>query len=138
MKQFLIPLAAPLLASPLAAQAALQPLDDDSLSAVHAQGFYTLRAGELDLYTLDTTTIGAHSVRGVEFSTVYQAAYSRAPGVIDTAKDTALETTNAALVPVTVSLRAQFATIPFVGEALAARYTPVKVEYSPTVPGAGG
>ena len=134
MKKFLLPLTAPLLAAPLAAQAALQPLDDDSLSAVHAQGFYTLRAGELDLHTLDTTTIGARNVRGVEFSTVYQAAYSRAPNVIDTAKDTALETTNAALVPVTVSLRAQFALIPIVGDALAAQYTPVKVEFSPTIP----
>lgn len=138
MKQFLISLAAPLLAAPLAAQAALQPLDDDSLSAIHAQGFYTLRAGTVDLYTLDTATIGAYRVGGLTFSTVYQAAYGRAPGVIDTAKDTALEATNAALVPVTVSLRAQFATIPFVGDALAEMYTPVSVEFSSTAPGVGG
>ena len=130
MKKFLLPLA-PLLAAPLAAHAELQNLTDEDLSAIHAQGLYSLKAGTLDLYTFDTTVIGGYGVGPIQFSDVYGAVYGRTPGLVDAAKDAALNTTNLALTPVTVALQAQFATVPVFGTYLSNTFTPVKVVFTP-------
>ena len=130
MKKFLLPLA-PLLAAPLAAHAELQNLTDEDLSAIHAQGLYSLKAGTLDLYTFDTTVIGGYRVGPVQFSTVYNAVNDRNPVLVDAAKGTALNATNLALTPVTVALQAQFATVPFFGSYLSQTFTPVQVIFPP-------
>lgn len=132
MKKFLLPLA-PLLAAPLAAHAELQNLTDEDLSAIHAQGLYSLKAGTLNLYTVDTTVIGGYGVGPVQFSSIYGAVNSFNPGLVSAAKGAALNTTNLALAPVNVALQAQFATIPFFGDYLSNTFTPVQVVFTPTL-----
>lgn len=130
MKKFLIPLV-PLLASPLAAQAELQNLADEDLAAIHGQGSYSLKAGQLNLYTLDASVLGGYGVGPVRFSSVYEAVNDRNPGLVDTARETALNAGNAALAPVNVALQAQFATIPVFGTYLSQTFTPVRFTFTP-------
>ena len=134
MKKFLLPLA-PLLAPPLAAHAELQNLADEDLSAIHAQGFYSLKAGTLNLYTVDTTSIGGYRVGPVQFSSIYGAAYERNPDLVDATKGAALNAANVALAPVNVALQAQFATIPIFGDYLSQTFTPVRIDFTTATPG---
>ena len=132
MKKALFSLAS-LLMAPLAAQAELQSLADEDLSAVHAQGLYSLKAGNLDLYTVDTTVLGGYRVGPVQFSSLYNAVNDRNPEFVDATRGAALNAANAALAPANVALRAQFATIPLVGDYLSETFTPVRFTFTPHV-----
>lgn len=103
MKKALFSLAS-LLMAPLAAQAELQSLADEDLSAVHAQGLYSLKAGNLDLYTVDTTVLGGYRVGPVQFSSLYNAVNDRNPEFVDATRGAALNAANAALAPANVAL----------------------------------
>lgn len=131
MKKFLIPFA-PLLATPLAAQAELQNLADEDLSAIHAQGLYSLKAGQLNLYTVDTTELGGYRVGPVQLSSIYETVSARSPGLVDAVTETAVSAGNTALAPVNVTLKAQFATIPVFGNYLSEAFTPVRVDFTPS------
>lgn len=129
MKKFLLPLA-PLLATPLAAHAELQNLADEELSAIHAQGLYSLKAGTLNLYTFDTASLGGYGVGPVQFSSIYSTVYDRNPERVDAARDAVLTTTNLALAPVNAALQVQFATVPVFGDYLSQTFTPVRIDFT--------
>ncbi len=131
MKLNLLPFSAALLALPVVAQAHMETLSDEDLSAVHGQGSYTLKAGTLGLYTLNTADVGAYTVGPVPLSSVYTAINDWNPGLVSTVKTQSLTAANTALTPVTVALQAQFATVPIFGSYLSAAFTPVKVVFSP-------
>ena len=118
MKPYLLSLAASLLAAPLAVQAQMEMLSDDDLSAIHGEGIYTLKAGTVSLYSVDMADIGSYTVGAVPLSAVYNGIYDRKPALVDTVKAQSLNAANTALTPVTVGLRAQFATIPVFGDYL--------------------
>jgi hypothetical protein len=109
----------------------METLSDEDLSAVHGQGSYTLKAGTVGLYTLDTADVGAHTVGPVPLSSVYAAINGWNSSLVSTVKSQSLTAANIALTPVTVALQAQFATIPVFGSTLSATFTPVKVVFSP-------
>jgi hypothetical protein len=127
VKPYLLSLAASLLAAPLAVQAQMEMLSDDDLSAIHGEGIYTLKAGTLSLYSVNTADIGAYSVGPIQLSAVYDVIDSRNPALVDAVKTQSLNAANTALTPVTVGLRAQFATIPVFGDYLSDTFTPVKI-----------
>ena len=127
MKPYLLSLAASLLAAPLAVQAQMEMLSDDDLSAIHGEGIYTLKAGTVDLYSVDMADIGSYTVGTVPLSAVYSGIYSRNSTLVDAVKTQSLNAANAALVPVNVGLRAQFATIPVFGSYLTDTFTPVEI-----------
>ena len=127
MKRNLLPLSAAFLVLPVVAQAHMEVLSDDDLSAVHGQGSYTLMAGTVSLYTLNTADIGAYSIGPVQFSSIYNGVNTWSPTLVETVKGQSLSAANTALEPVTVALRAQFSTVPVLGDYLSATFTPVKI-----------
>lgn len=131
MKPYLLSLAASLLAAPLAVQAQMEMLSDDDLSAIHGEGIYTLKAGTVSLYSIDTADIGSYAVGPIPLSAVYNGIYSRNPELVNTVKAQSLTAANNALTPVTVGLRAQFATIPVFGSYLSDTFTPVEITFAP-------
>ncbi len=131
MKLNLLPLSAVFLVMPLVAQAHMEALSDEDLSAVHGEGIYTLKAGTVSLYTLDTADIGAYAVGSVPLSSIYAGINTRNPALVSKVKDQSLAAANTALAPVTAALQAQFATVPIFGSYLSATFTPVKVVFSP-------
>ncbi len=131
MKPYLLSLAASLLAAPLAVQAQMEMLSDDDLSAIHGEGIYTLKAGTVSLYSVDTADIGSYTVGTVPLSAVYSGIYGRKPALVDTVKEQSLAAANTALTPVTLGLRAQFATIPVFGDYLSDTFTPVRITFEP-------
>jgi hypothetical protein len=135
VKPYLLSLAAGLLAAPLAVQAQMEMLSDADLSAIHGEGIYTLKAGTLSLYSVDMADIGSHTVGTVPLSAVYGGIYGRKPALVDTVKTQSLNAANAALVPVTVGLRAQFATIPVFGDYLSDTFTPVAITFTSSTSG---
>ena len=143
MKPYLLSLAASLLAAPLAVQAQMEMLSDDDLSAIHGEGIYTLKAGTVSLYSVDTSVIGAFTIGPIPLSAIYSGIYGRNPTLVDAVNTQSLNAINTALTPVTIGLRAQFATIPLFGPYLSNQYTPVRISWSssssgPTGPGSVG
>lgn len=134
MKPYLLSLAASLLAAPLAVQAQMEMLSDDDLSAIHGEGIYTLKAGTVDLYSVDMADIGSYTVGTVPLSTVYSGIYGRNSTLVDAVKEQSLAAANTALTPVTLGLRAQFATIPVFGDYLSDTFTPVKIYFTASTP----
>ena len=135
MKPYLLSLAASLLAAPLAVQAQMEMLSDDDLSAIHGEGIYTLKAGTVSLYSVDTADIGSYTVGAVPLASIYNGLYDRKPLAVETAKTQALTAANAALTPVNVGLRAQFAAIPVFGGYLSDTFTPVQITFTSSTPG---
>lgn len=131
MKPYLLSLAASLLAAPLAVQAQMEMLSDDDLSAIHGEGIYTLKAGTVDLYSVDMADIGSYTIGAVPLASIYNGIYDRKPALVDTVKAQSLNAANTALTPVTVGLRAQFATIPVFGDYLSTTFTPVEISFTP-------
>lgn len=134
MKPYLLSLAASLLAAPLAVQAQMEMLSDDDLSAIHGEGIYTLKAGNVSLYSVDTADIGNYTVGAVPLSAVYSGIYGRKPTLVDTAKTQSFNAANTALTSVTLGLRAQFATIPVFGGYLSDTFTPVQITFTSSTP----
>ena len=134
MKPYLLSLAASLLAAPLAVQAQMEMLSDNDLSAIHGEGIYTLKAGTVDLYSVDMADIGSYTVGAVPLASIYNGIHDRKPLVVETAKTQALAAANAALTPVTLGLQAQFATIPVFGDYLSDTFTPVKIYFTASTP----
>jgi hypothetical protein len=135
VKPSLLSLAAGLLAAPLAVQAQMEMLSDDALSAIHGEGIYTLKAGTLSLYSVDTADIGAYTIGPIPLSAVYGVINDRRPILVDAVKTQSLVAANTALTPVTVGLQAQFATIPVFGSSLSATFTPVEISFTASTPG---
>lgn len=133
MKPYLLGLAAGLLAAPLAVQAQMKMLSDDALADIHGEGVYTLKAGTLSLYSVDMSDIGSQVVGPIPLSAVYDGINSRNPALVDAVKTQSLNAANTALTPVTVGLRAQFATIPVFGSYLSDTFTPVKITFTPDI-----
>ena len=138
MKPYLLSLAASLLAAPLAVQAQMEMLSDDDLSAIHGEGIYTLKAGNVSLYSVDMQDVGEHTVGPVPLYEIYDRIYQRNSFFVDVVTYQAINAANTALKPVTLGLRAQFATIPFFGDILSNKYTPVRISWSSSSSGPTG
>ena len=134
MKPYLLSLAASLLAAPLAVQAQMEMLSDDDLSAIHGEGIYTLKAGTVDLYSVDMADIGSYTVGAVPLASIYNGIYDRKPALVDTVKAQSFNAANTALTSVTLGLRAQFATIPVFGGYLSDTFTPVQITFTSSAP----
>jgi len=132
VKPYLLSLAASLLAAPLAVQAQMEMLSDDDLSAIHGEGIYTLKAGTVSLYSVDTADIRSYTVGAVPLSAVYGGIYGRKHDLVNAVKEQSLNAANTALTPVTLGLRAQFATIPVFGGYLSDTFTPVRITFDPS------
>lgn len=113
---------------PMAAQADMKAMSLDELSAVEAQGRYSLSAGSISLYTFDTAVLAATPASGV-----YQLVNTRAPNLVPTVRDRGLTVVNdVVLPPVNVAVRTTLiASIPIFGSTVADMVTPIGISFTP-------
>ncbi len=113
---------------PMAAQADMKAMSLDELSAVEAQGRYSLSAGSLSLFTFDTAVLAATPASGV-----YQLVNTRAPNLVPTVRDRGLTVVNGVVLPpVNAAVRTTLiASIPIFGSTVADMVTPIGVSFTP-------
>jgi hypothetical protein len=113
---------------PLAAQAEMKAMSLDELSAVEAQGRYSLSAGSLSLFTFDTAVLAATPASGA-----YQLVNTRAPNLVPTVRDRGLTVVNeVVLPPVNAAVRTTLiASIPIFGSTVADMVTPIGISFTP-------
>jgi len=113
---------------PMAAQADMKAMSLDELSAVEAQGRYSLSAGSLSLFTFDTAVLAATPASGV-----YQLVNTRAPNLVPTVRDRGLTVVNGVVLPpVNAAVRTTLiASIPIFGSTVADMVTPIGISFTP-------
>ncbi len=113
---------------PMAAQADMKAMSLDELSAVEAQGRYSLSAGSPSLFTFDTAVLAATPASGV-----YQLVNTRAPNLVPTVRDRGLTVVNGVVLPpVNAAVRTTLiASIPIFGSTVADMVTPIGVSFTP-------
>lgn len=113
---------------PMAAQADMKAMSLDELSAVEAQGRYSLSAGSISLYTFDTAVLAATPASGV-----YQLVSTKKPNLVPTVRDRGLTVVNdVVLPPVNAAVRTTLiASIPVFGSTVADMVTPIGISFTP-------
>ena len=113
---------------PMAAQADMKAMSLDELSAVEAQGRYSLSAGSISLYTFDTAVLAATPASGV-----YQLVSTKKPNLVPTVRDTGLTVVNdVVLPPVNAAVRTTLiSSIPIFGSTVADMVTPIGIIFTP-------
>ncbi|MGB5234254.1 MAG: hypothetical protein WBN85_03640 [Candidatus Macondimonas sp.] len=113
---------------PMAAQADMKAMSLDELSAVEAQGRYSLSAGSISLYTFDTAVLAATPASGV-----YQLVSTKKPNLVPTVRDRGLTVVNdVVLPPVNAAVRTTLiSSIPIFGSTVADMVTPIGISFTP-------
>lgn len=113
---------------PMAAQADMKAMSLDELSAVEAQGRYSLSAGSISLFTFDTAVLAATPASGV-----YQLVSTKKPNLVPTVRDRGLTVVNdVVLPPVNAAVRTTLiASIPVFGSTVADMVTPIGISFTP-------
>ena len=113
---------------PVAAQAEMTAMSSSELSAVEAQGVYSLSAGSISLYTFNTAVLAATPA-----SSVYTAVNTRKPGLVPGVRDKGLTLVNGVVLPpVNAAVRTTLiASIPLFGSTVADLVTPIGISFTP-------
>lgn len=113
---------------PMAAQADMKAMSLDELSAVEAQGRYSLSAGSISLYTFDTAVLAATPASGV-----YQLVSTKKPNLVPAVRDRGLTVVNGVVLPpVNAAVRTTLiASIPIFGSTVADMVTPIGISFTP-------